>query len=184
MNRLLHSVKASPAPYAWVGWRLAFVSRLVGWVVRIDQRLLFEIKLPRLTRARRMQAASPPKRRALEMLSPNVGAYSFVLTKEEPAAVTPQAWESEGEYNSLEAADSTSGECAQCYTWARGKGMGSNSVRAGGIKVATKGCTSCQACPALVCPGTFGLVVFGTHPPSFLSVFWPSASTLSTPMGR
>ena len=84
----------------------------------------------------------------------------------------------------MEAADNTVGECAQCCTWARRKGVGGNSNRAGGIKTITKCCTSCQNCPASVCYAT-AVLVFGTHPPFlFIVLCFPSASTLSTPMGR
>ena len=73
--------------------------------------------------------------------------YSFATEISRTAPQSEDAWKPEGDYDSMEAFEAA--EC--CYTWARGKGVGSTSKRAGGINVVTKGCTTCQACPALVC---------------------------------
>ena len=55
-------------------------------------------------------------------------------------------WNKEAEFESMLTATE-----ASTFQWVRNKNVGSNSKRAGGVKVVIKGCNSCQGCPARVC---------------------------------
>ena len=76
-------------------------------------------------------------------------------------------WIKEGEFESLLTATN-----ASSYQWVRNKTVGSNSKRAGGLKVIIKGCNSCQGCPARVCFLRIFLLLYSISFSLFCILFW------------